>query len=161
MRFQKDFVEATLVRRYKRFLADVELDDGSRRTVHCPNPGRMTSCGEPGSRVLISDSGNPRRKLRLTLEMVRAGRTWIGVNTAVPVDRIAHGLAHQVVADGPALQAVLLQQIPLFAHVAILLQRLAHVKVIAPAGQLQPVEAPLAHLLGQRRQWQIGPLSSK
>jgi sugar fermentation stimulation protein A len=84
MRFQKDFVEAKLVRRYQRFLADVELDGGSRLTVHCPNPGRMTSCGEPGSRVLISDSGNPRRKLRHTLEMVRAGRIWIGVNTAVP-----------------------------------------------------------------------------
>ncbi|MEE8523161.1 MAG: DNA/RNA nuclease SfsA [Thermoanaerobaculia bacterium] len=84
MRFTKAFVEGTLVRRYKRFLADVELGDGSRLTVHCPNPGRMTSCSDPGNRVLISDSGNPRRKLRHTLEMVRMGRIWVGVNTAVP-----------------------------------------------------------------------------
>lgn len=89
MRFTKAFVEGTLVRRYKRFLADVELDDGARLTVHCPNPGRMTSCSDPGSRVLISDSGNPRRKLRHTLEMVRMGRIWVGVNTAVPNDAVA------------------------------------------------------------------------
>ncbi len=90
MRFRREFVEATLVRRYKRFLADVKLDGGQVLTVHCPNPGRMTSCSDPGSRVLISDSGNPRRKLRHTLEMVKCGRIWVGVNTAVPNDAVHH-----------------------------------------------------------------------
>ena len=84
MRFTRELVEGTLLRRYKRFLADVELRDGTRLTVHCPNPGRMTSCGEPGRPVLISDSGNPARKLRYTLEMIRMGRIWVGVNTATP-----------------------------------------------------------------------------
>lgn len=84
MLFKEAMIEARLLRRYKRFLADVELESGELLTVHCPNSGRMTSCSEPGSRVLISDSKNDRRKLRFTLEMVRAGQTWVGVNTARP-----------------------------------------------------------------------------
>ncbi len=90
MKLEREMVPATLVRRYKRFLADVRLEDGSELTVHCPNPGAMTSCSEPGRPVLISDSGNPARKLRFTLEMIRMGRTWVGVNT---------GLPNRVVAD--------------------------------------------------------------
>ncbi len=82
MRFTRELTAATLVRRYKRFLADVELADGTVLTVHCPNPGRMTSCAEPGRPVWISDSGAARhkRKLRYTLEMIRMGRTWVGIN---------------------------------------------------------------------------------
>lgn len=89
MRFTRELVPATLQRRYKRFLADVELADGTELTVHCPNPGRMTSCAEPGRPVWISDSNNPKRKLRYTLEMVRMGRTWVGVNTANPNPAVA------------------------------------------------------------------------
>ncbi len=89
MVFHRPFLAATLVRRYKRFLADVELADGTSLTVHCPNPGRMTSCSDPGRPVLISDSGNPKRKLRYTLEMVRMGRIWVGVNTANPNPAVA------------------------------------------------------------------------
>ncbi len=84
MKFHKPLLPATLIRRYKRFLADVELADGTRLTVHCPNPGAMTSCSEPGRPVWISDSENPKRKLRYTLEMIRMGRSWVGVNTANP-----------------------------------------------------------------------------
>lgn len=82
MRFTREIIRATLIRRYKRFLADVELADGTLLTVHCPNPGAMTSCSEPGRPVWISDSANPKRKLRYTLEMIRMGRSWVGVNTA-------------------------------------------------------------------------------
>lgn len=84
VKFEKDLIAATLLRRYKRFLADVELADGTRLTVHCPNPGAMTSCSEPGRPVWISDSANPQRKLRYTLEMIRMGRSWVGINTANP-----------------------------------------------------------------------------
>lgn len=95
MKHPRELVAGTLVRRYKRFLADVELADGTELTVHCPNPGRMTSCSEPGRPVWISDSGNPRRKLRYTLEMIRMGRTWVGVN---PV--LANAVVARFVAAG-------------------------------------------------------------
>ncbi|MDF7823118.1 DNA/RNA nuclease SfsA [Pontiellaceae bacterium B12227] len=71
----------TLIRRYKRFLADVELEDGSVITAHCPNTGRMTTCAEPGWRVALSDSNNPKRKYRYTWELVHNGDCWICVNT--------------------------------------------------------------------------------
>lgn len=89
MRFTRPLFDATLLRRYKRFLADVRLGDGRELTVHCPNSGAMTSCSEPGSPALISDSENPKRKLRYTLEMVKSGRTWVGVNTANPNRAVA------------------------------------------------------------------------
>lgn len=89
MRLEQEMIAATLVRRYKRFLADVELEDGTVITVHCPNSGAMTSCSEPGRPVLISDSGNPSRKYRFTLEMIRMGRTWVGVNTGLPNQAVA------------------------------------------------------------------------
>ena len=91
-------VEATLVRRYKRFLTDVELDDGQVQTVHCANPGSMKTCSEPGSRVRISDSRNPKRKLSHTLEQVRMGRTWVGVNTAVPNPAVAAAIGRDGIA---------------------------------------------------------------
>lgn len=82
--FATPLLEAVLIRRYKRFLADVRLPDGSTLTVHCPNPGGMRGCAEPGRPVLVSDSANPKRKLRYTLEMIRMGRSWVGVNTQQP-----------------------------------------------------------------------------
>ncbi len=90
MKLPGPFLRGTLVRRYKRFLADVVLEDGTQVTALCPNTGRMTSCSEPGRPVLLSDSGNPRRKYPLTWEMVRMGRTWVGVNTGRPNEAVAH-----------------------------------------------------------------------
>lgn len=82
--FDTPLLQGILLRRYKRFLADVRFADGHEETVHCANPGAMRACGEPGRPVLVSDSRNPKRKLRLTLEMIRMGRTWVGVNTNRP-----------------------------------------------------------------------------
>jgi sugar fermentation stimulation protein A len=87
--------DAVLVRRYKRFLADVERPDGSQLTVHCANPGAMTGCNEAGQAVRIRDSGNPQRKLPYSLEQVRAGEAWVCVNTALPNLVVAGALARQ------------------------------------------------------------------
>ncbi len=88
MRFPQPLTQGILLRRYKRFLADVALPDGTELTVHCPNPGAMMGLNTPGNRVWISDSGNPKRKLRHTLELVEAqvpaGLVMVGMNTMLP-----------------------------------------------------------------------------
>ena len=75
-------LEGRLMRRYKRFLADVLLPDGREITVHCPNPGRMLGTQEPGAAVRCSTHDNPKRKLRHTLEMIRVGGVWVGLHAA-------------------------------------------------------------------------------
>lgn len=85
----------TLIKRYKRFLADVELEDGTVITAHCPNTGRMTTCAEPGWRVALSDSQNPKRKYRYTWELVHNGDGWICVNTGR-----ANAIAFEAVSNG-------------------------------------------------------------
>lgn len=96
MDFDNPLTNGTLIRRYRRFLADIRLDDGSIITAHCPNTGTMLSCSTPGSPVCLSRSANPRRKYPYTLEMVRAAGTWVGVNTArtnaLVVEAIEKGL---------------------------------------------------------------------
>ena len=84
MRLNKKTQKAKILKRYKRFLADVELENGEVITVHVPNTGRMTTCWAPGWDCIISDSENPTRKYRYTLEMTHNGNTWIVANTNIP-----------------------------------------------------------------------------
>jgi len=84
MLFNQKLTPGILIQRYKRFLADVELESGEKITVHCPNSGSMKSCKSPGWRVLLSESQNRKRRYKYTWEMVHNGKCWIGINTAVP-----------------------------------------------------------------------------
>ena len=84
MQFDGRLIHGRLIRRYKRFLADVELDDGSEVTVHCTNSGSMKSCLEEGAAVYLSPVDNPSRSTRYTWEMIRIGDDWVGINTARP-----------------------------------------------------------------------------
>ncbi|MCO4783608.1 MAG: DNA/RNA nuclease SfsA [Candidatus Cloacimonetes bacterium] len=81
MKFKDELIEATFLKRYKRFLVDVEMPDGRVETVHCANSGRMTSCLGEGWKVLLSDSKNPKRKLQMSLEMIHNKKCWIMINT--------------------------------------------------------------------------------
>jgi sugar fermentation stimulation protein A len=92
MRFARSLVQGRLVRRYKRFLADVMLPDGSTVTAHCANPAAMLGLAHPGSAVLLQPAGNPARKLAYDWEIEFAvgpdGVQPVGINTANP-NRIA------------------------------------------------------------------------
>lgn len=81
MNFTDKLIPGKLIKRYKRFLADVELEDGTLVTAHCPNSGRMTLCQGEGWKVLLSPANNPKRKLQFTWELVHNGTCWICVNT--------------------------------------------------------------------------------
>ncbi len=88
MRFPTPLIPGTLARRYKRFLADVVLESGEMLTVHVANPGAMTGLDRPLSKVWISNSGNPMRKLPFTWELVEtdlgSGPELVSVNTVLP-----------------------------------------------------------------------------
>ena len=82
MEFSTPLVKGRLLKRYKRFLADVELENGEIITAHCPNTGAMTHCVEPNMKVLLRYDPNPKRKLAYTWEIAISDQEhWIGINT--------------------------------------------------------------------------------
>lgn len=89
MKLPQPLYPGRLIRRYKRFLADVLLDSGETVTAHCPNSGSMKGCNLPGSPVYLSVSSNPKRKYPHTWELVESDGVWAGINTALP-NRIVH-----------------------------------------------------------------------
>lgn len=84
MKFTDPLVPGKLIKRYKRFLADVELGDGVIVTAHCTNSGSMKSCIEEGAEVYLSPASDPKRKTKFTWEMIKIDGRWVGVNTSIP-----------------------------------------------------------------------------
>jgi sugar fermentation stimulation protein A len=103
MRFASPLTPATLIRRYKRFLADVTLGSGEEITAHVANPGAMTGLAAPGSRVWLSKSDNAKRKLPYSWELAETdfgtGPELVGVNTGLPNQLVAEALAAQAIPD--------------------------------------------------------------
>lgn len=103
MRFPAPLIPATLIRRYKRFLADVLLPNGEETTAHIANPGAMIGLAQPGSTIWLSNSDNPSRKLAYSWELAEidfgAGVEFVGVNTAHPNSVVAEALAAGLIPE--------------------------------------------------------------
>lgn len=99
MEFQQKLVHGTLIRRYKRFLADIRLDDGTVTVAHCTNSGSMKSCLEEGAEVYLSPAADPKRKTPYTWEMIKINEDWVGINTANP-NRIIYDAVREGVIAG-------------------------------------------------------------
>jgi sugar fermentation stimulation protein A len=99
MKFSPALHEARLIRRYKRFLADVELADGSTTTVHCANSGSMMGLAVPGARVWLSHHTAKTRKLAYGWELLHLGDAYIGVNTGATNRLVAEALAKRRIAE--------------------------------------------------------------
>lgn len=95
MQFPHPLTKGRLIKRYKRFLADVELEDGSVVVAHCANSGSMLGCKDPGSTVYLSPNQNPKAKLDWRWEMVEVDGALVGINTSHP-----NRLVEAAIADG-------------------------------------------------------------
>jgi sugar fermentation stimulation protein A len=99
MRFKAPLLKATMIKRYKRFFADVNLN-GKIVTAHCPNTGSLKTCWEEGRAAYISESDNPERKLKYTLEMTESPTgALVGVNTSWPNKLVKEAFENKVIQD--------------------------------------------------------------
>ncbi len=99
MDFAQPLARGALVSRYKRFFADVVLDDGTPITAHCPNPGAMLGLNVPGLPVWVSRSDDPKRKLAHTLELVDVDGGLVGINTMHPNRLVAEALSLSAIPE--------------------------------------------------------------
>ncbi len=84
MKFNRPLIKGKLIRRYKRFLADVELDTGEVVVAHCTNSGTMKTCLEDNAPVYLTPVDDPKRKTKFTWEMIYINNGWVGINTSIP-----------------------------------------------------------------------------
>jgi len=100
MRFQSPLLPAMLIRRYKRFLADIRLDDGREATAHCANPGAMLGLADEGARIWVEPNDDPRKKLRFSWKLVELpGGHFAGIDTAVPNRVVREALEARAVPE--------------------------------------------------------------
>lgn len=99
MKFKTPLIKATILKRYKRFLSDIQLPSGETICAHVPNTGRMTGCWGENWSVYLSESDNPKRKLKYTLELTDNGETLIGVNTSITNKIAMEALTNKLIPE--------------------------------------------------------------
>lgn len=99
MKFSEPLLPGTLVKRYKRFLSDIQLPGGEVVIAHCANPGAMLGLNSPGSEVWLSRATNPARKLTYSWELIRVGEHLVGINTSLPNSLVAEAVASGKIAE--------------------------------------------------------------
>ena len=111
MRFQTPLVPAVLIRRYKRFLADIRLPDGREVTAHCANPGAMQGLSEPGTRIWVEPNDDPRKKLKFGWRLVEhADGHFTGIDTSLPNRLLGQALGARQIPELAAYDTVLPEQ---------------------------------------------------
>lgn len=99
MNFPERLITGTLIKRYKRFLADVLLDNGDIVTAHCPNTGSMQGCAISGSKVWLSESNDPKRKLAYTWQLIACDNSMIGINTHLANKLVLEAITNGTISD--------------------------------------------------------------
>ncbi|OGB60380.1 MAG: sugar fermentation stimulation protein SfsA [Caldithrix sp. RBG_13_44_9] len=99
MKFASPLLRAILLQRYKRFLADVRLEDGRIVTAHCPNSGSIKTCNIPGNSVMVSFHDQPQRKFKYTWEMIQVNGNWVGINTSHPNKLVAEAIQSEKIPE--------------------------------------------------------------
>jgi len=99
MKFSAPLIRGRLIKRYKRFLADIVLDTGEEITAHCANPGAMLGLKNPDSVVWVSEASNPNRKLKYDFQLIEADGTLVGINTSHP-----NKLVEEAILDGTIVE---------------------------------------------------------
>jgi len=106
MLFESPLVRGHLIKRYKRFLADIELEDGTFITAHCPNSGAMQGLTTPGTPVWVSKSANLERKLPYTWQMAEVDGTFVGMNTSNPNHLVEEALQAGIISELQGYQSL-------------------------------------------------------
>lgn len=99
MPFNEPIMYGRFIKRYQRFFMDILMDDGSIVTAHTPNTGSMMGLLEPNSRVMLSKSLDPKRRLSFTAQAIHINNTWVGINTHLPNKLVKSSLSHPLLKE--------------------------------------------------------------
>ena len=106
MKYQSPLIKATLVKRYKRFLADVTFANDTIATAHCANPGAMLGLKEEGQAVWLSTSDNPKRKLKYSWELTEIDGKLVGINTSLPNKIVEEAISENSISELAGYQSM-------------------------------------------------------
>ena len=98
MKFTNSLIKGKLLKRYKRFFADIKVNN-KIITAHCPNTGSMQGLLDEGNEVLVTEHNDPKRKLKFTLEIIKAKKRYVGVNTHRANKIVNHGLENKLISE--------------------------------------------------------------